>query len=281
MQFWAAPPPLTVVLVSPKAEGMTDAFYVEEDGRFVATPHTRGPWSPKHQHGGPAAALLGRGIRLAAAEEGLGMDVARIAVDFVKPVPIGPLQLSVESQGGGRSSRRFQAELRADGAVVAQARALLIRTEAVDLPELPKPPPPPKLADDCDLFQFPFFGAEVGYHTSMDVRFARGRLGAGPSFVWLRLKIPLLAGEDPTPLERVLVAADSGNGVSFAIDPKRYLFINPDLSVHLHRMPQGDWVALEAETTAETNGIGLADTRLWDAQGPIGRSAQSLLIAER
>ena len=44
MQFWAAPPPLTVVLVSPKAEGMTDAFYVEEDGRFAAQPQRYGPW---------------------------------------------------------------------------------------------------------------------------------------------------------------------------------------------------------------------------------------------
>ncbi len=95
------------------------------------------------------------------------------------------------------------------------------------------------------------------------------------------MRVPLLADETPSPLERVLIAADSGNGVSFHIDPKDYLFINPDLSVHLHRLPVGEWVALDATSTIEATGIGLADTRLWDESGPIGRSAQSLLVGPR
>src|SRR5262249_19900489 len=79
----------------------------------------------------------------------------------------------------------------------------------------------------------------------------------------------------------VLVAADSGNGVSAALDWQRYLFINVDLSVHLHRMPEGEWVCLDAVTYPEPDGIGMADTRLLDERGPIGRSLQTVLVADR
>jgi hypothetical protein len=97
----------------------------------------------------------------------------------------------------------------------------------------------------------------------------------------MRMGVPLLPGEEPTPLQRVLVAADSGNGVSAALDWRRYLFINVDLSVHLHRMPEGEWVCLDAVTLPQPNGVGMADTALFDERGPIGRAAQTLLVDER
>jgi hypothetical protein len=93
--------------------------------------------------------------------------------------------------------------------------------------------------------------------------------------------VPLIPGEQPSPLQRVLAAADSGNGVSAALDWRRFLFINVDLTVHLHRAPEGEWVCLEAVTLPESNGIGMADTRLHDERGPIGRAVQTLLVAER
>jgi len=101
---------------------------------------------------------------------------------------------------------------------------------------------------------------------------------AGPARVWMRMGVPLVSGEEPTPLQRVLAAADSGNGVSAALDWRSYLFINVDLSVHLHRMPAGEWVCLDAVTLPERSGVGLADTRLHDQRGPIGRALQTLLV---
>jgi len=92
---------------------------------------------------------------------------------------------------------------------------------------------------------------------------------------------PLVEGEEPSPLQRVLTVADSGNGVSGALDYRRFLFINTDLSVHLHRMPEGEWVCLEARTFPEPNGVGLADTALYDERGRIGRAAQTLLVRAR
>jgi len=116
----------------------------------------------------------------------------------------------------------------------------------------------------------------------MEYRFLEGAsTEPGPATVWMRPRVRLVDGEAFTPLQRVLVAADSGSGVSAVLDWKRYLFINVDLSVHLHRMPAGDWVCPDAVTLHEPTGIGIADTRLWDEAGPIGRATQTLLVDER
>jgi hypothetical protein len=97
----------------------------------------------------------------------------------------------------------------------------------------------------------------------------------------MRMRQPLVAGERPSPLQRVLTAADSGNGVSATLDWRRYLFINVDLSVHLERMPSGEWLCLDAVTLPQPSGIGVADTLLLDEGGRIGRALQTLLVAER
>jgi hypothetical protein len=130
----------------------------------------------------------------------------------------------------------------------------------------------------------PFFPVpwEVGYHTSMEVRFAAGSfLEPGPATCWMRMKVPLVDGEAPSPLQRVLAAADSGNGVSNVLDFSQHVFINADLTVHLIRYPAGEWVCLDATTSIDPDGIGLADTALFDERGRIGRAAQSLFVAPR
>jgi hypothetical protein len=142
-----------------------------------------------------------------------------------------------------------------------------------------QPPPPGELAAS-DVF-FPT-GHDIGYHTAMEYRFARGSfLEDGPAVTWMRMRHPLIAGEEPTPLQRVLVAADSGNGISSTLDYRRWVFINVDLTVHLGRMPAGEWVCLDAITVPEPTGVGLTDTMLFDERGPLGRAAQTLLVSER
>jgi hypothetical protein len=116
----------------------------------------------------------------------------------------------------------------------------------------------------------------------MDYRFVTGAfLDPGPATVWMRMRVPLVAGEEPTPLIRVMVVADSGNGVSAALDWREFLFINVDLTVHLHRYPAGEWACLDALTLPEASGVGLADTLLRDERGRIGRASQTLLVDKR
>ena len=110
----------------------------------------------------------------------------------------------------------------------------------------------------------------------------RGGFGEpGPAIAWIRMRVPLVDGEEPTPLERVLAPADSGNGVNSTLDWSTFLFINVDLTVHVHREPAGEWVCLDAITIPERTGIGIADTALYDERGPVGRADQTLLIERR
>ncbi|MFD3551012.1 thioesterase family protein [Streptomyces goshikiensis] len=262
--------------------GSAEAFYERVDtGRFLATEYTRGPWDPGAQHAGPPAALLGRAVedREGARED---MRLARITYEILRPVPIGPLEVTTSVLRAGRSTEVVEAAVAPPGAApVMLARALRIRVapEAV-----PAAVPGPGLPTPGEVGVTPFFPVpwETGYHSAMETRFTEGAFTElGPGTCWMRMKVALIAGEDVKPLDRVLVAADSGNGISSVMDFGRFVFVNSDLTVHLHRHPVGEWACVEARTSVDAAGIGLADARLHDEKGPIGRSAQSLFVAPR
>ena len=103
----------------------------------------------------------------------------------------------------------------------------------------------------------------------------------GPAAVWSRMRLPLVDGEEPTPTQRILATADSGNGISSALSPERWLFVNTELTVHLFRPPSGEWVCLDAVTAIGPSGGGLAASRLSDRDGEVGRGAQALLVRPR
>lgn len=268
-----------------------ESFFLPGDApeRWVSTELTRGPWSPSMQHGGPPAALLARALERDLADLEPAARIARLTVDFVRPIPIGPLAVEVERVRAGRQVQELRGRLLADGREVCRIAALGIRTAAAPLdfgdagdlgaPRLPgdRPRPP----DASAPFSFPFFTSDVGYHRGMEMRYAAGTFGTGVAAAWLRMLRPLVPGEEPSPLQRVVIAADSGNGVSAALDTDRFTFINPDLTVYLYRAPVGEWICLDATTTPLPSGIGLAQTTLHDQDGPIGRSLQSLVIAAR
>jgi hypothetical protein len=259
---------------------VSEAFYTPDGDWLVASELTRGPWDPGSQHAGPPSALVARAIERCGEPE--GFQVGRITMEIMRPVPIGRLRARASVVRPGRSVELIEATLEGEEGELMRALAWRLRTRPVELsPQAPEDPAPPGPAEGEEK---PFFdtGQDVGYHTAMDYRFVKGGfLEPGPATVWMRMRQPLVEGEETTPLQRVLVAADSGNGVSAALDVGRFLFINTDLSVHLLRMPVGDWVCLEARTYPEPNGVGLADTALYDERGRVGRAAQTLLVRAR
>jgi hypothetical protein len=258
-----------------------EAFYLPlGEDRYAATALTRGPWNQDTQHAGPPSALLGRAVeQLPDARP--GFRVARMTFEILRPVPIAELTVSTRLAEAGRSVERIEAALTGpDGRVAIRATALRIRTEDGAAPEVGQPLSVPG-PDDSPPSPFPVPWAE-GYHTAVDTRFASGGFTEpGPAVCWFRLRQPLVAGEEPSGLCRVLVAADSGNGISSELDITRHMYINPDLSVHLHRHPVGEWIGLDARTTIDQSGIGLATSRLLDEKSVIGRAAQSLYVAGR
>ena len=131
------------------------------------------------------------------------------------------------------------------------------------------------------VFDLPWEESE-SYFTAMEWRGAGGGFfEPGPAAVWMRPRMPLVEGEEPSPLARVLVAADSGNGISSVASPRDYLFINTELTVHLFRLPIGEWVCVDAVSRIDPSGVGVAESILWDEVGRIGRGNQSLLVARR
>ena len=256
-------------------------FFPDGDDRFVATPHGRGPWSPDHLHAGPPSALLARAIERAGA--GDPVMVTRLTVDLFAPVPIGPLEVATSTLRAGRTVRRLEATLAAGERVLARACGLVTRVQVVDFPPVkPEPFDPPPPPDAGEPFHFPVFHRTgIGYQTAVDARCVRGGFGQNPTTVWIRTRVPLVLGEEPSPLVRVMIAADSGNGVAVVLDPARYTFINADLSVYLHRPPAGEWVCLETVTIPERIGVGVSRSRLWDLEGPFGWALQSLVVEAR
>jgi hypothetical protein len=255
------------------------AFYEQDGDRFVPTELTRGPWDPNSQHGGPPAALLGRAIeRLGHTEE---FQLGRITYEILRPVPLTPLSVEAEVVRPGRRVQMVEAILRAGEAEVIRARGWRLRRERLDLPapDRGEPLPGPGAGEEGD---FPPTGEKLGYHVAMDLRFIRGRFTEpGPATVWMRMRQPLLAGEEPSPLQRLLVAADSGNGVSAALDWTRFIFINVDLTVQLERLPEGEWIGLDAVTLPQPTGVGTAEAVLHDEGGRVGRALQTLLVSPR
>ena len=258
----------------------SDAVFHADGDVFVPSVLARGPWSPDAQHGGGPAALLARAVELC--DPGPASLVARLTVELLRPVPLQPLTVSAQTTRPGKKVQFIAASMVADGVEVARAAALRVRSEELDLPRVENVPTmgEPGAAKPFDLdVQFTREGGGVGFWSAMEVRLVHGSWAeSGPAAVWFRLRFPIVGGEDPSPLQRVTAAADFGNGISASLERGKYLFINPDLTVYLHRYPAGEWVGLDATTAVEPLGVGLAASLLHDEHGVIGRSLQSLLV---
>jgi hypothetical protein len=258
---------------------MSDSFYLPlGDDRWRATVHTTGPWDARYQHGGPPSALLARAIERCSPRE--DMIIARMTVDILGAIPVGELRLRSQMLRPGRSVELVQAALSAGGREVARAQAWRVLRTTRDIAlQQAAPIAPPLAAEGTPLIAE---GWVDGYLSAVEWRFASGAFGQlGPATAWTRLRHPLVPGEQPSPLQRVLAVADSGNGISGELDLTNWQFINPELTVHLHREAVGEWICLDAQTAVSPGGVGLATSVLSDLDGPVGVGAQSLLIARR
>jgi hypothetical protein len=214
--------------------------------------------------------------------------VARLTVELERPVPMEPVRFHAEVTRPGRKVSIVEATItRADsGAVLARARALRIRNADVPLPmhvaELapllanePSPPGP----EEGRVGEVGPADAIAFHNGGTEHRFVE-ETGAtlGPVVDWIRLCVPLFPDVALTPLQRVAAAVDFANGISHVLPWESYLFVNPDLTLHLFRPLRGEWVGMASATHHGVAGVGMSDTAVFDVDGRIGRSNQSLLL---
>lgn len=276
---------------------MSEAIFLADGERFVPSEHARGPWDPQALHGGaPAALMTGAFESLAPGAE---LRIARLGFEFLRPIPLAPLMLSTRILRPGRRVQELAGELYADRGSEGQqliARASALRVQAVPqqaasaaaapAPESsatgpadePLPPPasgtPVRFALDGST-ESSFAG------TAMEMRWLSDPRALGPGRVWMRLRYPLLPGRPLTPMMRLAATADFGNGVSATLPFERFLFINADLTIHLQRVPRGEWIGLDARTLLHGGGPALSESVLHDEQGPLGRAFQTLVVQPR
>jgi len=267
------------VTPAPHGTPEADALFVPDGDRLVPTAWARGPWSVESLHGGPVAALVAGDVESFSPDDGL--QLARLSLELIRPVPVAPLLVTSKLVRPGRRVQIVDTVVEAGGVEVAWGRSLRIRVAAdhpalrTTVPEDPGPVPPEQgVPPPADPTSYPAF-----HNGGVDMGFVEGgwdRLG--PAAVWIRLRFPVVLGAPISPWQRAAAAADFGNGVSAELPFATGIFINPDLTVSLHRPPEGEWVCLQARTRFGTPGIGCTESALWDTRGRIGRAVQSLVV---
>jgi hypothetical protein len=259
-----------------------EPLFVPRGADFVPSEHTRGPWDPRHQHGGAVAALAAR-----AAERtvGDGFAVTRLTIELMRPVPLETLAVDVEVPRPGRRVVGIGVSVSAGDLEVEVVRAHAVAIRKADLPtgEGHESYLEPGPSSGAELpFAFDDGDAPAFHRSGMEVRFVGGSSRhPGPARAWFRLRRPVVGDEEPTGVQRAAAAADFGNGVSWVLPPDRWLFLNPDLTLHLARPPQGEWIGLDAVTLPSDQGMAMAESSVYDERGRLGRAVQSLLLDRR
>ncbi|GAS95247.1 uncharacterized protein RMCC_2213 [Mycolicibacterium canariasense] len=268
---------------------MSDCYYalVDADGehgeRFLATDMVRGTWSADIQHGAPPSALLVRAME--GCDRRDDTRLSRVLIDLLGPVPAeGDLWVRARRERPGTQIELITAEMLAaapDGTVRPVVRASGWRLQQQDTTEVVHTSVPPlrpvARAYSLDMAR----NWEPNYLHSLDWRWLTEPLADGPGECWLTPTVDLVAGEPMTPLQRLFAVADDANGIGTKLDIRGWTFLNTDLVVHVHRIPEGSWIGIRAETNYGPDGIGTTLGTLFDERGAIGAIQQSVLVRRR
>ena len=261
----------------------------ERDGdRLVPTLASQGPWDPTTLHGGPVAGLLARETEQA--QLNAPMEVGRLTIDLLRPVPLKPLQTRHEIVRQGRQIAVVDSTMWWDERLVARASALYVLSDHKVRSSTRKriagegPPIPGKDSDPRDEFKSAVLeGFKIpGFVQAIELRRIVGEIhGGAPTIAWARLKLPLVAGEPISPLQRLACIGDFTSGLGNYVNMERYTSPNADLSYHLVRYPRGEWLGMDAATVVGDHGVAQSRTRMFDEEGFLATSNATLVITSR
>jgi hypothetical protein len=247
---------------------------------FESTDGTRSNWDPEIQHGSPPLALMTKHIEELAA--GSGLRIGRLTLDILGAIPVAPVRVRAWVQRPGRRISMMAAEMvtsRPDSPDRAVARVTAWLLAPSDTTDVVTDRYPPLVEGEQVPVPHSWQGAK-GYLEAVSWR--RQRTAEDESaVVWLSPLEHLVDDEEMTDLQRLALVVDCANGAGAALDPERFMFMNTDTDVHLHRLPAGNDFALRARGSIGPDGIGVTTAEIFDRQGFIGTVAQTLLVQRR
>lgn len=274
-------------MLEPTSDRIPGSIFRRDGDRFHPTSFAQGPWHDGSQHGGPMMGLLARAVELHPADK--PMQVTRFTVDMMRAAPMAPVSTRVRTLRAGRSVELLEAWLLCGGEECARASAMRFRLHELAIPEsFTRGAARPELPPAAD---FTFFGESSREQAGADAFWKsvemRPATGSETPTVWYRMRVPLVEGEEITPLQRVAAVSDftytapmvrhvEAQGSLATLAP--IVSINPDTTLNLHRPLEGDWVCLDVRVVYDTRGAGSASARLFDQRGAIGYSSQSILL---
>ncbi|MEX2423843.1 MAG: thioesterase family protein [Acidimicrobiia bacterium] len=256
---------------------MTDAYFTTDDGVwFRGTGYVRGPWDVNACHAGPPTGLMARALERLVSDKLL----TRMSVEIARPIPMGGFRVETEYRKEGRAVTLTTARILDDERVYAAAQAMHLREIDLDTKSAPFDVPDFEAAVPGPFPITDTLHGEQAFPSSIEVRYdPSASIGEGGfTIMWVRNRVPLLEDEEPSGFQRLCPLADSGNGISYNEYLDRVLFVNPDLLLSVHRHPEGEWVGARSVSHWGNNGIGIADSELFDRTGPVGRATQNLLL---
>lgn len=261
---------------------MTSALFLRDGDLFIPTDAARGPWNPDYLHGGPVTGLAAHALTQAAG--GAGLRLARLTVDLLRPVPQAPLHADTRLVRPGKRLQVLEMSLYAGDKEVTRASGLFLEQSSIPVPEHGRFPgaddAPPAAAEAKSLSDAAGWGRRYsphGFHTTAEAVVLAGAQGGGHGRVWMRLPLALVADQPTDPLVAAATLCDFGNGVGQLHLGERLGSINTDVTLYLHRHPQGEWVGLDSRSNMQETGMGLVETTLFDGQGPFGRVLQATI----
>lgn len=248
----------------------------DEVSVFASTDHTRSNWTPEIQHGSPPLALLTKFI-----EESVppGMRIGRLSMDILGAVPVAEVAVRTWIERAGRRICLLVAEMTepSTGRAVVRLTAWALATS--DTADVALDRYPALTEGDTAPLEWQWRDTG-GYLDTVQWRPQHGE-SAGACVYWLRPLAGLVDDEPTTPLQRLTMVVDSANGIGGVLDSQRFVYMNTDTTVHLHRLPAGSDFAVRARGSIGPDGIGVTTAEIFDAQGFIGTSAQTLLVQRR
>lgn len=249
---------------------------------FLPTSLAGSPWHPDLLHGGAPAGLLAHCLEQRVADAQL--LPARFTLELMRPVPSAPLRVAFQTLRSGKRIRLESATLMAGGKPVAMATALFVAPTPVSVPEYaPTAASTLPAVDSVREINFrdvlSMGGGEVppGLHTTVRLRAVTPLREQGQGIAWMHLPVDIVAGAETTPFMRAALMSDFCNGVGQLALDRNIGMINADITMQLFRLPQSEWIGIEARTLVQPTGVGMVQAALYDTGGMIGQVMQTAM----